>query len=79
MVLNMEKYILNHSNGKLHRESCTFVKDAFHQEKAFLMDEVLKNYHKRVTCCKRCLRSDSAAQKFVETHNAKNSYSILKA
>ena len=35
MVLNkvedrtMEKYILNHSNGKLHRESCTFVKDAF--------------------------------------------------
>lgn len=75
----MEKYILNYGNGKLHRESCTFVKDAFHQEKAFPMEEVLKNYQKRVTCCKRCLGSDGMVQKFVETHSAKNSYGILKA
>lgn len=65
----MEKYILNRGSGTLHRESCAFARDIFHLEKAFLVEELLKRYPKRYVCCRKCLKNDGKAQKFVEMHN----------
>lgn len=65
----MGKYVLNHGSGKLHKETCFLVKEAFHSEKAFRIDEVLEGYPKKVGCCNRCLKSDEQAQSLVEAHN----------
>ena len=39
----MGKYALNHGSGKLHKETCFLVKEAFHSKKAFRIDEVLEH------------------------------------
>ena len=59
----MGKYVLNRCRGKLHKETCFLVKEAFR------IDEVLKGYPKKVSCCNRCLKSDEQAQSLVEAHN----------
>ena len=43
----MGKYALNHGSGKLHKETCFLVKEAFHSKKAFRIDEVLEAYPKK--------------------------------
>lgn len=65
----MEKYTLNRGSGTLHRESCAFARDIFHLEKAFLVEELLERYPKRIVCCGKCLKNDDKAQKIVEMHN----------
>ena len=63
------EYALNMTNGKLHEENCRHAKNSCVRTVSKSLLPVFREYGKRITCCKVCLKHDEAAKIAAENFN----------
>ena len=66
----MERYAINPTSGKLHKQGCRYIREAFISQENQNLAELLAVYHKSLVCCKSCLKLGKEAQELVQKHNS---------
>ena len=66
----MERYAINPTGKRLHKQGCRYIREAFITQENQNLEELLAQYRKPLECCKACLRFDEKAQELVEKHNS---------
>ncbi|MBS5506042.1 MAG: hypothetical protein KHX28_07980 [Oscillospiraceae bacterium] len=65
----MERYAINPTRRKLHRQECRHSKAAFESSENQNLSQLLAQFGKPLQCCKVCLKDDETAQELVKQHN----------
>lgn len=66
----MKRYAVNPTSGKLHKQDCRYIREAFISHENQNLEELIVEYHKPLEYCKTCLKFDEEAQKLVKKHNS---------
>ena len=67
----MERYSINPTAKRLHRQGCRYIRGAFISNENQNLSELLAGYQNPLKCCKVCLKNDVKAQELVQEHNQK--------